>query len=171
MSVPEIYEIKLACGKVAIVSAADFRRVSGMKWSDNGKGYPRARWPQRMGGHGKIVFLHRFILGAPEGSIVDHINGDPLDNRRENLQFITASRNIMKAKRRPFSGITFDKRARKWRLRLRIDGTLKTLGWYESEDKAKIAVTVAKDIIWSDEFNPERFERHTMSRQHKDSAQ
>ena len=159
MSVLMANEIKMPCGKVALVSPDDWRRVSKMKWSDNGKGYPRARWPKKLGGHGGIVFLHRFIMSAPKGSVVDHINGNTLDARRENLQFITTSRNCMKAKRKPFSGIQFDKRAGKWRLRMRIDGELRTLGWYRSEDKAKIALNMANEIIWSEKMNPERFER------------
>ena len=39
--------------------------------------------------------MHRVILNAPKGEFVDHINGDPLDNRRENLRLCTKSTNAM----------------------------------------------------------------------------
>ncbi len=46
----------------------------------------------------KGIFFHRLVLNAKEGEIVDHINGDTLDNRRENLRFVTRSQNATNAK-------------------------------------------------------------------------
>ena len=45
--------------------------------------------------HGKVVFLHHFVLNVPKGSglKVDHWNGETLDNRRENLRLCTDSQN------------------------------------------------------------------------------
>lgn len=37
--------------------------------------------------------MHRYILGAPAGLMVDHINGDTLDNRRWNLRLVTRIQN------------------------------------------------------------------------------
>ncbi len=42
-----------------------------------------------------LVRFHRLILNAPLGSVVDHINGDTLDNRRANLRICTHSKNMM----------------------------------------------------------------------------
>lgn len=47
--------------------------------------------------HG-IELLHRFIVGAEKGQIVDHISRDTLDNRRENLRFCTAAQNGFNSK-------------------------------------------------------------------------
>lgn len=41
----------------------------------------------------KNILLHRILLNAQEGDVVDHINGDTLDNRRENLRITTTSGN------------------------------------------------------------------------------
>jgi hypothetical protein len=39
--------------------------------------------------------LHRFVAKAPIGKVVDHINGNPLDNRKENLRIVTHKQNSM----------------------------------------------------------------------------
>lgn len=157
MNVHGYREIQMACGKSALVSDEDWLRVCRMSWSDNGRGYPRARWKKLLGGHGGIVSLHRFILSAPPGTVVDHIKGNTLDNRRENLQFITISRNGMKGNYGKSAGVSFDKKADKWRLRMRIDGQLKTLGWYSSKEMAVTALAVARQIVWSPVLNPENY--------------
>lgn len=48
------------------------------------------------------VTLHRFVIGCVpgDGKIVDHINGDGLDNRRENLRFVTKSQNAQNQRAR-----------------------------------------------------------------------
>ena len=75
----------------AMVDAADLPRLReyGRRWChwQTNRGYP-------MVGHkGPAVILARFILGPAEGFLVDHINGNPLDNRRANLRPATYAQN------------------------------------------------------------------------------
>ncbi len=51
----------------------------------------------------KRIMLHRFIMGAVDGEIIDHINKDTLDNRRENLRFCTHAENMRNSKKRKHS--------------------------------------------------------------------
>jgi hypothetical protein len=71
-------------GECAVVSAED-RELSRYRWSKDSHGYARRRTKG-----GGTIRLHRDLLGlphgAPDGLVVDHINGDRLDNRRENLR-------------------------------------------------------------------------------------
>lgn len=46
------------------------------------------------------AFVHRLIMGFPEGMHIDHINGNALDNRKENLRICTPSQNAMNKKLR-----------------------------------------------------------------------
>lgn len=55
--------------------------------------YPYALCTHQRDGKERSVRLHRFIMEAPRGIEVDHINHDTLDNRRENLRLVTKSQN------------------------------------------------------------------------------
>jgi hypothetical protein len=38
---------------------------------------------------GKFIYLHILLMGKKQGLMIDHINRNKLDNRRENLRFVT----------------------------------------------------------------------------------
>lgn len=85
-------EIPLTRGKVALVDDDDWPLVAEIKWHALVKKsvcYAQAK-PARSG---PSILMHRVILGAKRGQIVDHINGDGLDNRRRNLRLTTPSGN------------------------------------------------------------------------------
>ena len=140
--------ISLPCGKVAHVSECDLRRVRLLSWSDRGGGYVRARFKKSAGGDGRFVYLHRFVLAAPAGYDVDHIDRNPLNNTRENLQIVTHSRNIMRA-HIATGGVS--KHRHKWRARIRIDGKSVSLGCYDSEQAARKVVKRARAEAWRDQ--------------------
>lgn len=52
--------------------------------------------------------LHRLLMGCPDGLVVDHINGDGLDNRRVNLRICTRTQNGQN-RRSSKNGIEFKK--------------------------------------------------------------
>lgn len=94
-----IREITLTRGLTAIVDADDFERLSQFRWfalsSGRPGGTPRfvaARTIKTDAGR-KTLLMHREVLGAPPNFEVDHVNRNPLDNRKSNLRLATRSQN------------------------------------------------------------------------------
>ena len=127
-------EIKLASGKgVALVDFADYGLVSRYNWSyrynthDKSKGYAQS-WI-----NGKTVSMHRMIMHAQKGQEIDHINGNGLDNRRDNLRFCTHAENARNGKQRAntsgYRGVYWNKRQGNWQVQIRnAEGRLRWLG-------------------------------------------
>ncbi len=121
---PETKEIPLTQGKVAIVDAADFERLSQWKWSAHKmKNTWYAVRGYRLNGKSFLVRMHREITNAEAKESVDHIDGDGLNNRRENLRRCSQQQNC--ANRGPsrnntsgFKGVSWQKG--KWRVGIKI---------------------------------------------------
>lgn len=89
-------EIPLTKGKIAIVDDEDFEWLSQYNWVCDSTG--RAACSLYLGGGRerpirKTILMHRLIVGATDGEEVDHINLNPLDNRRSNLRKATRAQN------------------------------------------------------------------------------
>jgi 2'-5' RNA ligase len=88
-------------------------------------------------------------MDASESQKVDHINGDKLDNRNENLRLCTIAENIRNQKLRKDSasgiqGVCFSKDKRKWRAHITINYKTKHLGYFNSKDDAAKARSKAE---------------------------
>ena len=91
-------------------------------------------------------YLHRFIMNAPIGMEVDHINGNPLDNRKENLRICMRSQNsrnvrMHKDNKTGWKGVYCDKRKiiNKWSSRILVNGKSISLGYYHCPTAAHFA--------------------------------
>lgn len=99
-------EIKLTKGFVAFVSEEDFERVAAHKWyasiESRGTKVYAIRWITVAKGKRKKVRMSHFVLDYPPGtlpedSVIDHLNHDGLDNRRENLEVVSQAENMSRS--------------------------------------------------------------------------
>lgn len=86
-------------------------------------------------------YIHRIIMNCPNDLVVDHINGDKLDNRKENLRICTQQQNkfnhkTYKTNISGYSGISWHKKANKWRVRIQVDNKEIYLGLFDDLAKA-----------------------------------
>lgn len=79
----------LSDGTEFCISVQDLERVKAKYWRLNRKGYIQTKADDGR----NYVNLHQFILGTDISVIVDHINRNPCDCRRENLRIVTAQQN------------------------------------------------------------------------------
>lgn len=86
-------KIPISRGLHVLVDDADYEFLMQWKWSACGEHPIYAVRGYRVGRKTCPVKMHRQILGAPEGWIVDHINGNSLDNRKANLRLATPNQN------------------------------------------------------------------------------
>lgn len=153
--------IPLSQGKVAIVDAADFDVLAQFKWHAHkcGANFCGARGISTKNGKRSILLMHRAIMSAPQGVSVDHINHDPLDNRRANLRLCTHSENCKnrtshKDATSQYVGVCWYARRGKWMARLHNNGKAVFLGYFQSEKDAAVAYDTAARIHFGEFANP-----------------
>lgn len=130
--------ILLTQDKSTIIDDIDYELVSRYKWYWVKKNRSKYGYAQRTirTKTGKLhIDLHRFLIDAKKGQIVDHINGISLDNRRENLRFVTPKQNAQNSMRpvtnkSGYKGVSWHKGARKWRVTIKPNQKQINLGFY-----------------------------------------
>lgn len=75
----------------ALVDDDDYEKLSKHTWLLTIYGYARSMI--KVDGKYKNTAMHRLIMKAKKGMFLDHINGNKLDNRKENLRFCSLSQN------------------------------------------------------------------------------
>lgn len=97
---------------------------------------------------GKTTGLHRLIL--PEAALVDHLNGNPLDNRRRNLRSVTRAQNAQNRRGRNgrTKGIHFSQN--RWRAAIRINDVPIYLGSFVRQEDAQEAYNRAALEAWGE---------------------
>ena len=141
-------DIELTQGKVALVDDEDYEYLKQSKWYAHNQ---RDGECYAMGGRGKI-YMHRLIMGTPKGMYTDHINGNGLDNRKENLRVCTNAQNLMnrpksKINTTGYKGVTISKyrdRINTYiRAQININGKNKFLGFHKTPELAAKAYNKA----------------------------
>jgi len=143
--------IPLTKGFSAMVDDSDFEWLTQWRWSYIG-GY--ARRTVKENGAQRPIRMHRFILNAPKGMRIDHVDGDSLNNTRSNLRYASHSQNMCNKKKKhnstsQFKGVAWipSARKRKWRAMIQINQKQTHLGYFADEvDAARAYDAKAKEL-------------------------
>jgi len=97
----------------------------------------------------RLAWLH--FYGEWPKNHIDHINRNPLDNRICNLRDVTCAENQRNRSSNIINGYgkgySYHKKRRKWQAQASIDGKVKYLGLFDSEEEAKMATLAAKGVL------------------------
>ncbi len=111
-------------GKFAIVDNKDYKYLIKKNWSSDHYGYAVSSFFNKENKKWICTKMHRLITNCPKGLQVDHINHNPLDNRRSNLRIVTKEQNQMnqkipKTNTSGYKGVSWSKQKRKWIVKIK----------------------------------------------------
>lgn len=148
--------IPLTRGQFAIVDDEDFEYLNQWKWhsfrENESKGFYAIRGeyiPSTQ--RANAIRMHRVLMSLPykDKRIVDHINGNSLDNRRDNLRIATQTENKRNSKKRinntsGYKGVCLFKRDGTWQAQCKTIGGKGHIGYFKSKaDAAQAYILVA----------------------------
>lgn len=138
----DLYDLNGNVIKTAIFDAEDYPIVSRYKWDLTKSGYCRSGISS--------IFLHRLVIGCPNGSQVDHINLNPMDNRKCNLR--VCQNGLNQANRYPYNkwnikGIEQHNNG-KWSAYIRKDNKQYHSPTFNSKEEAIYARYIMEQFIY-----------------------
>jgi hypothetical protein len=128
--------IKLTQSLFAQVDDEDFDKINDLKWY--AVKAPRTYYVRSKSQGQKSLVLHRFIMNPPDNMLVDHIDGNGLNNQKENLRIVNHTSNMRNRKSHQnsssqFLGVSYVK---PWKAQIRANGKDIYLGRYTTEEEA-----------------------------------
>lgn len=119
----------------ALIDLDDVDRVKNYKWGLHSCGYVEH------GRHDNQILLHRLIMNPQDDMVVDHINHNPLDNRKSNLRICTQQKNVINKRKQSNNtsgtvGVTWNQSRKKWVAQIQINRKNITLGRFNTKEEA-----------------------------------
>jgi len=129
--------------KEVIIDDEDYDKVKSYKWYINKDRSSNIFYVVHSSDNKHKYIMHRLIMDCPKGMIVDHINHNTLDNRKENLRICTNSENLRNSRLQKnnttgYKGVFFNKTWNNYKVTIGTKKNRKYLGSYKNiEDAAK----------------------------------
>lgn len=142
-------QVQLTGGFVALIDDEDFERVTAYNWF-----YQISKCKTRVYAvtniDRKLVSMQNFILGRKKGFMVDHKIGEGLDNRKDNLRYLTRSQNTVNARLKKnnksgYTGVLYVERIKKYEVAIKVNRKNIRIGYYEKFEDAKSARIAAEE--------------------------
>lgn len=149
----QVQVIELTQGQFALIDKGEVNKILQNNWhayrQENAKTF-YAKAHLFKGGEDKTIHMHRIIMDCPAGMVVDHINGNGLDNRKCNLRICSPFENMgnkrpQKNKSSQYKGVTRweyrykNKVEDRWIARIQNNNRQRSLGYFRTEVEAALA--------------------------------
>lgn len=140
-------EVEL-CGYNVLIDDEDFNKINNHNWSIEKYALKKGKHYFRYFDNTitNTITLHRLVMGCVlyDKKEVDHINGDTLDNRKQNLRICTHTQNMQNQKKRinnrtGYKGVDYNKEHKKYCARIAINKRQIRLGYYNTAKEAYAA--------------------------------
>lgn len=153
MNIDNGVKCTVGSGRSFIIDEEDLAIVSQYKWSVDKNGYALG-----IRNNTERVKLHRLLLGFPDG-VVDHIDGNPSNNKKNNLRCTTQHRNsqnsaLPKNSTTGYKGVCWDKREQKYMAHIHPNRKMVFLGYYDSPIDAAMAYDRAAFLCFGEYARP-----------------
>ncbi len=157
-------KIKLNNEKFAIVDDRNFEYLNQFKWTYDAYGYAVRRFMRN--GKRTTIFMHNLIIDIPKGYLPDHINGNRIDNRKENLRIANYKQNnqnrrLGKNNTSGYKGVSWSRLGKGyWKAYIKQDKKSKFLGNFKTKEEAALAYNEAAkkyfgEFAWLNEMKGE----------------
>jgi hypothetical protein len=152
-----VKKIELTRGMHAIIDDDDYALVSKFKWyahvcggQTNHRKYYAKRRVYTSGRNSFIMSMESFLIGKIQGMVIDHIDGDSLNNSRSNLRHCTQAENLRNIKKPGIKGVCFRKNSKRYAARIGVFGKTIQIGTFDSKIEAARAYDAAAVSLYGE---------------------
>ena len=134
----------------ALISKSDLTLVRQIYWRKTEYGYARGKNPLTR----KDILLHKYITQTSKETVIDHINRNKLDCRRENMriadsQINSLNRNVPCNSTTGYKGVSFDYRTGKFKAYVKVDRKQINRGLFDTAELAYQERTIYEQLLMS----------------------
>lgn len=153
---PSIAYVELTKGQWSVIESQDAAWIGAnnwhVLWDEDTESFYASRCGSKIRGESGTVGMHAAIVKPRMGYLPDHINGNTLDNRRNNLREATGSQNqcnkrILKNNKSGYRGVSWSARNGKWVAYIKLQRVQKFIGYFDNPEDAHLAYLEAAATI------------------------
>lgn len=158
IAIIDVYNVKSEKVTEFIIDKEDLQRIKYLKWRIDSQN--RIKTGNNTNTKPTIELARMIMNCRDENLVVDHINGNSLDNRKSNLRICTQSEKVKnqrlnKYNTSEFAGVSYDKARLRWTAEIRNDNKRTHLKRWKRKSEAVYARYVAEQILYKEFRNTE----------------
>jgi len=144
--------------KFALVDDDKYRELALLDWDPiesegSETGYAGCTFDSPGGGK-TIILMHRMILGLgpDDDRVVEHLDGNDLNNQKSNLRIVTRSQNqagkrLSQNSQSGYKGVSPHNVSGTWQANICRDGKQVALGFFVNKEEAALAYSLASKLL------------------------